>query len=74
MSDPLPDIKAKGRPGSPAGTPRWVKMWGVIAIVVGVLVVLMLTGLIGGGGHGPGHHLPSGGMPSSSAGQGVQQS
>lgn len=74
MTDPLPDIETGGRPGSPAGTPRWVKVSGVIAIVVGVLVVLMLTGPIGAGAHGPGRHLPSGGTPSSSAGQGVQQS
>lgn len=74
MSDPLPDLKAKGRPGSPSGMPRWGKGSGAIAIVVGVLVGLMLTGLIGSGAHGPGRRLPPGGRPSSSAGQVVQQS
>lgn len=36
-----------------AGTPRWVKVFGIVALVVVVLVVLML--LIGGD-HGPGRH------------------
>ena len=40
-------------------TPRWVKVFGVIALAVGVLLaVLVLTGR--GGGHGPGQHAPSG--------------
>lgn len=38
-------------------TPRWVKVFGIIAIVAVVLfVVLQFIG----GGHGPGRHLPSG--------------
>jgi hypothetical protein len=38
------------------GAPRWVKVFGAIAVVVVVLVVVVL--LIGGGpgGHGPGRH------------------
>jgi hypothetical protein len=37
-------------------TPRWVKVFGIIAIVVVVLfVVLQFIG----GGHGPGRHLPA---------------
>ena len=40
-----------------AGTPRWVKVFGIIALVTVVLfVVLMLIGR--GGGHGPGRHTP----------------
>ena len=40
-------------------TPRWVKVFGVIALVVVVLfIVLMLTGR--GGEHGPGRHGLSG--------------
>ncbi len=36
-----------------AGTPRWVIVFGVIALIVVVLfVVLLLTG----GGHGPSRH------------------
>jgi hypothetical protein len=38
-----------------AGTPRWVKVFGVVALLVVLLVVVML--LAGGsGGHGPGRH------------------
>ena len=42
------------RPPYP-GTPRWVKVFGIIAIVVVLLVVVMLLT-----GHGPGRHTPSG--------------
>jgi hypothetical protein len=38
---------------SPAGTPRWVKVFGVIAAV---LVVVFIVLLLFGGGHGPGRH------------------
>jgi hypothetical protein len=39
------------------GTPRWVKVAGIIVLVlVLVFVVLKLTGL--GGSHGPGRHAP----------------
>ena len=39
-------------------TPRWVKVFGIIAFVlVLVFVILQLTG----GGHGPGRHTQSGG-------------
>lgn len=41
------------------GTPRWVKVFGIIALVVVLLfVVLMFTR--GPGGHGPVRHIPSG--------------
>jgi hypothetical protein len=41
--------------GSPPGTPRWVKIFGIIAFVLVLLVViLMLAGV--GGDHGPGRH------------------
>ena len=36
-------------------TPRWVKVFGIIAIVVVLLVVFMLLT-----SHGPGRHTPSG--------------
>lgn len=44
--------------GSPPGTPRWVKVFGII----GLVLILLLVGvkLIGGGNHGPGRHLRSG--------------
>jgi hypothetical protein len=38
---------------SPPGTPRWVKVFGVIAAV---LVVVFIVLLLFGGGHGPGRH------------------
>jgi uncharacterized cupredoxin-like copper-binding protein len=40
-------------------TPRWVKVFGIIGLVLLVLVVLMLTGVLGKG-HGPGRHLGGG--------------
>lgn len=50
-----------GAPGGGArpGTPRWVK---VIGLVVAVLVALVLLAQLGGvgGDHGPGRHLPAG--------------
>jgi hypothetical protein len=40
------------------GTPRWVKVVGIIAIgLVLLVVILLLTG--GLGRHGPGRHKPS---------------
>ena len=45
------------RPPYP-GTPRWVKVFGIIVIVVVLLVVAGM--FISGGRHGPGRHTPSG--------------
>jgi hypothetical protein len=43
----------------PAGIPRWVKVFGIVALVLVVLVVvLVVTGR--GGGHGPGRHTQGG--------------
>lgn len=56
-------------PGSTTGTPRWVKVFGIIALVLVLLFVIsLLTG--GGGGHGPGRHTPSDAptLPSSGTG------
>jgi hypothetical protein len=51
------------------GTPRWVKVFGIIAIgVVLLVVILLLTG--GPGRHGPGRHRgpgAGGGQTSSSS-------
>ncbi len=44
------------RPPYP-GTPRWVKVFGIIVIVV---VLLAVVGMLIGGEHGPGRHTPSG--------------
>ena len=44
----------------PYSTPRWVRIVGIIALVLVLVVgILFLTGV--GGDHGPGRHLPSGG-------------
>jgi hypothetical protein len=50
--------------GATTGTPRWVKVFGIIAIVLVLLfVILLLTGR----GHGPARHLSSGDPPASHA-------
>ena len=49
------------RPDSePHATPRWVKVFGVIALVVILLFVVLL---LAGGPHGPGRHMPGGDTP-----------
>ena len=69
MADPprYPDSKGetsddtRGRPTAdrPLSTPRWVKVFGIVAIVVVLIfVVIRFTGV--GGEHGPGRHTPSG--------------
>ena len=58
---PYPDT------GDAPGTPRWVKIFGMIALIVVLLVVVMM---LAGGNHGPSRHMPSGDaghqMPASS--------
>lgn len=52
---------SSGDSGAPPRTPRWVKVFGIIFLVVLLLIVVALaTGLGGPGDHGPGRHLPSG--------------
>jgi hypothetical protein len=67
MIDPPtePDTGADADRGSSTGTPRWVKVSGIIALVLVVLfVILKLTGL--GGEHGPGRHSLAGGSHTTS--------
>jgi hypothetical protein len=40
------------------GAPRWVKVFGIIALVVVLLFVIVLF-TRGPGGHGPSRHMPS---------------
>lgn len=55
-----PDTSAAPSAGaSTPGTPRWVKVFGVIALIVIVLFVVVL--LARGGEHGPGRHSGDGG-------------
>ncbi|WP_287177335.1 hypothetical protein [Mesorhizobium sp.] len=39
------------------GTPRWVKVSGIIVIALVLVIAALFTGA--GGPHGPGRHLPS---------------
>lgn len=54
-------------------TPRWVKVFGIIAIV---LVLLFLIMQLTGGGHGPGRHIQSDGPNNHQTSKelGIQQS
>jgi hypothetical protein len=49
----------RGSTATYPGTPRWVKVAGIIAFVLLLLVVILM--FVGGGRHGPGRHMPSGG-------------
>lgn len=62
-----PDAGAQPRRPASTATPRWVKVAGVIALVV-VLVFLALL-LIGGGEHGPTRHTQLGMVTASAAAQ-----
>lgn len=52
MADPLPDTDRD------IGAPRWVKLTGIISVIVVLLVIVMLLT-----GHGPWHHMGMGDMP-----------
>ena len=50
---------------SPPSTPRWVKVFGIVALaLVLVIAIIIKTGV--GGQHGPARHMPSGDTPPSS--------
>jgi hypothetical protein len=59
--NPDPDHDRSPSPdrASTTGTPRWVKVFGLVALVVVVLFVVVM--LVGGGEHEPGRHTPGGG-------------
>jgi hypothetical protein len=57
--NPDPDGGAVAPDPLDTGTPRWVKVFGLIALIVVALFVVVL--LVGGGEHGPGRHSPGGG-------------
>lgn len=45
-------------PGTIHTTPRWVKIFGIIALLLALLIVfIVFTGI--GGPHGPSRHVPS---------------
>jgi hypothetical protein len=61
-SPPYPDTGEgpdRGSTASYPGTPRWVKVFGIIALVLILLVVVIMV-TADAGGHGPGRHMPSG--------------
>jgi len=73
--DPNGDTGVGSGRGSTTSTPRWVKVFGIIALVV---VLLFVISLLAGVRHGPGLHTPSSGsggqtMPTMVTVQGVQQ-
>lgn len=51
-NDPGADRHAGVDDASTIGTPRWAKIFGLIALAVVVLVVILMLM----GGHGPGRH------------------
>jgi ABC-type transporter Mla subunit MlaD len=53
MADLPPSPDTDGT-GDNTGTPRWVYVFGIIALVVVLLFAILL--LAGGGGHGPSRH------------------
>jgi hypothetical protein len=49
---PTPTPRMRPNRGSIASTPRWVKVFGLITVIVLVLLVILhLTGLVGMAGH-----------------------
>jgi hypothetical protein len=65
-SDRGKDTDAAPNGGSTTDTPRWVKTFGIVAVVV-ILAFVVLLIAQGPGGHGPGRHTSHGGMGSPSA-------
>jgi hypothetical protein len=60
MADLPPERDPSDEGGAGPGIPRWVKVFGIIVIVLVLLVgIVLVTGI--GGHHGPGRHMPSGG-------------
>ena len=62
MADPPRDPEADGSElgltrASPGGTPRWVKVCGIVALIVVALFVVLL---VIGGPHNPGRHTSAG--------------
>jgi hypothetical protein len=77
MADTTTGDDTRVRPGREyPGTPRWVKVLGIVTLVLVLLAIIVMVA--GGGNHGPGRHIPSGGAdgltsPSSVTAHGVQQ-
>jgi hypothetical protein len=61
------DTSAESRDETALGMPHWVKVAGIVAIVLALLIVVVILMMIlgGGGQHNPLRHLQSGSYPSS---------
>ena len=59
MADPpdYEETEGDSQRGPPIGTPRWVKVFGIVALVV---VLLFVTLLLTRGPHGPSRHAGAG--------------
>lgn len=58
-AEEAPMVDPSAAPGStPPKAPRWVKISGLIAVLVVVAVVVVMA--LAGGEHGPGRHMPGG--------------
>lgn len=65
MPPPLDASRDRGIPpddDSPGRTPRWVKVFGAIIVLVILLFVILMFTRGRGGQHGPGRHMQSGGV------------
>ena len=49
---------------STPNTPRWVKVFAIVAVMLVLLLVILL---LAGGEHGPRRHVPSGDTPAHTA-------
>lgn len=47
----------KPNPRTPSRTPRWVKAFGLIALIMILLLAILMFSSVGGE-HGPGRHIP----------------
>lgn len=58
MAEPPPnaDIGAGLDRELTSGTPRWVKVFAILSLIVVLLVVILM--FAGGGRHGPSRHMP----------------
>ena len=54
----MADLSPSSETGEAPGTPRWVKVFAIIALIVVLLVVILMVA--GVGTHGPSRHMPSG--------------
>lgn len=54
-------------PATPHRTPRWVKVFAIVGVILVVLLILVLKGVFGEG-HGPGRHLGDRSRPAANIG------